>query len=463
MSINIELLDFNHLDDEVSLESSKNEADMLDFRDIQDVSEESLFAHLKDFDLVSEVVTGMHRRRGVCKADVASLEALRKNHSELDSFLTDTPLNMYTVESTAVMFEESLENFVSTAANTLWDLLVRLAKYIWSIIKAVWDKLFGKMTITRKVDAKLSAFTAIRRYIAVGVSIIDEMGGESAIRSVRNRQLQNVDRTHRKFHQAYLDNIKEYDELIQVMTSSLFHGMDILNTEVSNLVRQLKAAKTASDVETLSSRYDKVIADDVAFIGISGNVERVLSRIPTANFNHAPSNAWSPRTAKLFTKLSTLAISLDNDNVDGFNPALFDKILSSNFDAFTPIDSKTLSIVTSSIPSLMKDIQQFSNNLNNVSIANPEVSAAFSSSNLSNIISSYQRRITGISNLFNRLSDMLSVRNEVINTIVTAALDEARILDKWLIKNQKNISIQNNVRWQKNRTHLHDYVKKAKL
>lgn len=440
-------LSFDHLDDQADHLQSVLSVEAAELRDTPRMSDSVFMQLQEDYGRISETLSIMAARKGVCKEDVTSLESLRDRYPVLDKFLNDNPIQMYTTESSIAMYDVSMENFLVNAGKALWNLLVGLAKWIWNHLKNFWDWITGKTINSRKVDAKLRAFNDIGSYL---VQVPDFTSDVSVIRAgitkVRDERIQDMNKVLKGYHDAFLKNPKEYNQLIEKMTTGLAEGMAIINTEIDQLISDMTKATTEADVTALSGKYDQLLKTDLAYSAVIKMIDPVVNQLPTIKSTYAQPDSLTDKGRELHKKLNSLAISKENNTSIAMHPKVYQKMLVEGDKSLNYIAPATMAKLDGDIKKMVAEARRFHEKLLGGKPANAVVEKAFLTSGVGKLVAHYQARVNGFQRMHKVLSDILDVRNEVIDLIVKTALMEFNKVREVMEKNKDKLSIQSKAR-----------------
>lgn len=384
----------------------------------------------QDLTLLNAVVQGMRVRKGVSKQDILALESLRPKYPALDAFLNNTPLAMYTTESSSVMFEPSLEAFITNAASALWKALSAFSQWIYDAMQKTWTVLIHSSSESRKVDAKLPAFYALCNYVDVVGNALMVAGMDISSKQARNQSLQDLNKDMRDNELAYLSNPTLYHREAKVLNDLLSNYMPVLTNQIRQLTIEMTVVKTPEEVESLKTIYSQHLLNRPSIVKLvkelgqlrqgSGNVKPTLEGV-IEYFRFSALSTANLGKAQIHPKVMQTLVS---------NPAVFQ-----------PMDPNVYAFISADLPEMVKTAKVLSNKLSIPADLPPAVSEAFTKSRFLDVLTEYQTQLRLYTTLQEQLMNILDVRSKALSKVINSILNEVKLIDKWVGNNKNTLPL----------------------
>lgn len=446
-------LNFNYIDEDELLESLSNEhtdISELDFGLVSfegDSLLESIDQASKDLTLITEVKDSIYINRGVCQADVESLESLRGRYVELDNFLSNNDKALFTKEPSLVLYESSNENFIKNAAVALWNLLVRVGKWIWEQLVKIYEWVKNIFVNNKKVSIKLQSYPALSKYLTQIRSELENiLAGPAILKSSRNKGLMNMDRGDSRAY-TYILHVNDFDDLVKVMTETVEVGLSGAVDYTTELVREIQTVFKVGDMggkydyTELANRFkakihnlpkasllDQKLDGLMSSFGIRTNVKR--SVIDPLLLDSA------------LTKINTLPV-VSKDGV---------KVQPNHYDRLTKYQDEQMGTITDdwfmdhqrSIPDLIKKSSHLKGDLEKLDRdikASRSLGTVVGEQLMIEVVILLQTTITKLTAIHKQSLLMLEQRINGYDTLVISMLNEVNELAAWIESNKQSLTV----------------------
>lgn len=437
MSITLSSLGFSHLEsqadqlmDRYSTESVEMNYPLLSTEGA--VLDKRMADQLRDYHLVSEVLQSVMTRKGVSKQDILSLESLRPRFSDLDKLMSEHPLGMYTVESSAVLMNESMESMAGAALKAVTQWLNSVLKWLWESIQRGYERLTSIWVDNRKAEAKLDTLGTLRGYTtSVSRSLQTHPVAVAMLTRIRDERLQDFNKDLRENQIAYLKHAADYDTILSTLCYMLQHQLGALISDVNSMVREVSSISTADDVLNVVLKYTPVLANRRS----TSVVFNTIGKLPPVKPLLTASQGFAPTVEGLIKLLSVLPISPVNNSKGQLHPVFFTTLMSSDV-GIKPYDKSMTEFINKEIPVMVKKSRDV--------LSKPVVvtAANFSENdNVVKLVNAFRETLTGYSQLIDAVVSMVQVRATMIDKLASVTLAEVKQIDKW-ISTQQDLPIE---------------------
>lgn len=388
----------------------------------------------RDFTKLTEVITGMQSRKGVCQQDVLSLESLRPKYPALDRFLSTTPIGMYTRESSAVMYEPTLGVFLDNVSDVLFKALDSFAKWLMEALQRSWSELIALAADGRKNDARLQAFHVLCDYINVVGEQLKDRATLSGFYAAHNRALHDLNSDIRENEVIYLTDPAMYDKLMYILADLVANHLPVLVNQAKSFVSELSAVKSGEQVEVVVGKYTAAIEKQPSV----GGIVKALVTLPFIEKSGITS--IEPTMDALVKALRVTPMSPKNNAKGEVHPAVFKQIVE-NPTVFKIQSEGLKTFIMEELPETAKAAKKFCDELKIPEYRYVDVSEAFVRDNVAGLMLTYQQLFKAYGNVQSLIVEILTVRNSALEKLTDIVLDEVKALDKWIGDNKQDLPL----------------------
>lgn len=466
--LSCESVDFSHLDHLESLESKKNDEVLVEYRGITEISNESLALFIKDHRLIEETLKDIKTRKGVSKHDVIALESLRPRYPVLDDFIKNHPIQMYTTESSDVMYDVSMENFIVTAGKALWRIIKAIGKWVYNLIKNLFLFLTGQADNSAKINAKLSTQVPIISYINFtknnlhDVPVIDRI-----IKTARDVSNQTLNGKFDLAHLSYYENSADNDALIQTLTSQLVTSYNLIQIDMSTLIKEMTTIEDPNKVSDLKDKYDRLLIEDKAIKLFITNTTSVVNRLkPDPTRSNTPTRTWAnmaPGAGILLTALGTIPVFTAANASAAFTPKMYNDVFDKGRLPMEGLSKDVIKSIKEDLPRLVRTAGSLSAQYDHAHAKNQDVENALLHNRIGGIMDAYRQRITYLAVVSQRLEELMRIRSTVTDTMITCIVTEAKTISKGVGANRKLLSVKNAIEHDRLQKIAVDAIKSARI
>lgn len=448
--LSCESVNFSHLDHLESLESKKDDEILLEYRGITDLSNEAMNLLIKDYVMINETLASLTSRKGVSKDDILSIESLRSRYDVLDNFIKTHPIQMYTTESSEVMYEVSMENFIITAGKALWAVIKSIGKWIFNLIKNLFLNLTGQANNAAKINAKLGTQQPIIKYVNYVTSMASDVPAiTKVVKGARDTSNQKLVKAFHMGHMAYYDDPLNHDNFITDVTNALLESYELLYIDMSTLVKEMTSITDPTKVPDLKSKYTKLLSEDRAIKLFTDSTKIAVSKLDDGSTKRtAVQQMWGSLPRESILHLTTLAHLpiLEGSNVPvSFTPKMYADVFTNGTLPITKLPDDVISIIKDKLPRLLRSIGQLNAQFNTANAKTIDVEMALVTQKVGDLMTEYRSRVSYLNTVGARLEEVMNIRSHTANTMVDLIVVEAKTISKGVVANRKLLSVKNAV------------------
>lgn len=227
--------------------------------------------HSKQFDDMQRILTSYAAivdRGYVCRGDMQQIEDLAIDYPLLARLFCRYPINSFTEDPSRVNYEVSNEGFVRTAYDAIVKAFKEVIAFLLESFKRLWKFLTDNAQRTAAVDDMAARLTAIQRYISEVDKVMSTGPLTTEYRAVLRRgfdtEHHNLSKKWNGFKQLLLTEPAKGGEYLDVISGVIKTKIPPFVESVDQFLTNLSTARTETDVMSAIARMELVDMNSAA-------------------------------------------------------------------------------------------------------------------------------------------------------------------------------------------------------